>query len=178
MKTRHLITAALAATVLTLTGCSSDEPEKTTAPFVPLSTTAAAPAVSTSVAKTPGVYAPTDTGVSKSTGVEVTILSVEDVVSKYGPVTVFTFQLYNGGDKVMEDYNWPTPKLVYGPPGSPAEQVFSGSEGYGDGMTGALPPGMRQTVKHAFKVTKSELNPAVLTLGSVIWQGDWTAFHR
>jgi hypothetical protein len=33
-------------------------------------------------------------------------------------------------------------------------------------------------VKHAYKVTKAQLNPAVVTAGSVLWQGDFSKFHR
>ena len=176
MKVRHLI-PALAASALLVAGCSDDTPSKpVSAPVMPASSQAST-AASTS-AKTPGVYAPTDVGVSKSTGVEVSILSVEDVVSRYGPVSVFTFQLHNAGDKVFEGYNFPTPTLVYGAAGSPAEHRVSISEGYGDGVKGAVPPGSRQTVKYAYDVTKDKLSPAVVSAGSVIWQGDFSTFQR
>lgn len=171
VNTRSLAAATLLA--LTLTACSED-PKPTSPPVMPGSTTAAA----TSSASTPGINAPLDVGVSKSTGVEVSILSVEDTTSKYGPVSVFTFQLNNAGDKVFDGYNFPTPSVVYGPAGVKAESEVSLSEGYGEGVTGAVPPGMRQTVKYAYKVSKNELNPAVVTAGSVIWQGDFTTFQR
>lgn len=177
MKVRHLAAAALCA--LALTACTTDDPKPTGAPPVmpPASSTTTA-AAGSSGSSTPGVYAPTEVGVSKSTGVEVSILSVEDVNSRYGPVSVFTFQLHNAGSKVFEGYNFPTPTLVYGPAGSPAEHTVSLSEGYGDGVKGAVPPGSRQTVKYAYAVQKSQLNPAVVSAGSVIWQGDFSTFQR
>ncbi|MBF6216330.1 hypothetical protein IU487_35665 [Nocardia puris] len=115
---------------------------------------------------------------STNTGIETMIVSVEDVNSRYGPVTVFTFQLVNTGSKVFEGFNWPTPTVVYGPAGIPAEHTVSLSEGYGDGVQGAIPPGARQTVQHAYKVTKAKLNPAVVTVGSLVWQGDFATFQR
>lgn len=176
MKARHL--PAAAAIALALTACTTDDPKPTGAPPVMPAGTTTTAASSTSGTSTPGVYAPTDVGVSKSTGVEVSIVSVEDVNSRYGPVSVFTFQLFNNGQKVFEGYNFPTPTVVYGPAGSPAENTVSISEGYGDGVKGAIPPGSRQTVKYAYAVTKDKLNPAVVTAGSVIWQGDFATFTR
>jgi hypothetical protein len=172
------IALACAAAAIALTGCSdSDSPKGESTPVIPGTTaTAASSAPSTSTA--PAILAPTDTGRSKNAGVDVMILSVEDVTSRYGPVTVITFQLVNTGNEVFQGYNWPTPTLVYGAAGMPAEHTMSMTEGYGEGVTGAVPPGMRQTVKHAYKVTKDKLNPAVVTAGSIVWQGDLTAFQR
>lgn len=175
MKVRHL--AATAALALALTACSTDDPKPVSQPVMPASSATSAPPVSSGTS-TPGVYAPTDVGVSKSAGVEVSILSVEDVNSRYGAVSVFTFQLYNAGQKVFDGYNFPTPTVVYGPAGSPAENTVSITEGYGDGVKGAIPPGSRQTVKYAYAVTKDKLNPAVVSAGSVIWQGDFSTFQR
>lgn len=174
MKTRHAV-VVLAALTLTLTACGS-EPEKTPAPIAPLPTTVAP--VASGSPSTPGVYKPTDTGISQSTGVEVTILSVEQVAHKYGTLTVFTFQLHNGSGKIFEGYNWPTPTVVYGPAGVPAKQQYSGEDGFGDGVQGVITPGSKQTVRHAYQVAKADLNPAVVSVGSVVWQGDWTAFAR
>lgn len=179
VKIRHLV-PALAACALLATACTTDDPKPTGAPPVmpPASSTTTTAAAGSSGSSTPGVYAPTEVGVSKSTGVEVSILSVEDANSRYGPVTVFTFQLNNAGSKVFDGYNFPTPTLVYGAAGSPAEHTVSISEGYGDGVKGAVPPGSRQTVKYAYAVQKSQLNPAVVTAGSIIWQGDFSTFQR
>lgn len=174
-----LVTAA-AAGLLMVTGCGSNDsdPKPQSTPILPTSQALAGAAAGTSAAKTPGVIAPLDTGVSKNTGIEVSILSVEDMNSRYGPVAVFTFQLVNVGDKVFDGYNWPTPTVVYGAAGSPAEHTMSLTEHYGDGVQGAIPPGSRQTVKHAYKVAKSQLNPTVVSAGSVIWQGDFATFQR
>ncbi|MEU1550211.1 hypothetical protein [Nocardia sp. NPDC005745] len=176
---RSTAVAAAVCALLALTGCGSND-EDTKPKSTPILPTSQAPATSagTSPGKAAGVNAPLDTGVSKSTGMEVSILSVEDVNSRYGPVTVFTFQLVNTGTEVFQGYNWPTPTLVYGAAGSPAEHTMSISEHYGDGVQGAIPPGSRQTVKHAYKVTKDKLNPAVVTAGSVLWQGDFSTFQR
>ncbi|WP_280244254.1 hypothetical protein [Nocardia abscessus] len=170
--------AVLSGFALLLAGCSdSDEtPKPQSTPIIPTSQAPAAAA--TSPGKAAGVNAPLDTGISKGTGMETIILSVADVNSRYGPVTVFTFQVINVTDKVFDGYNWPTPVVVYGEAGSPAEHTVSLSEGYGDGVQGSIPPGSRQTVKHAYKVSKAQLNPAVVSVGSVIWQGDFTTFQR
>ncbi|CRY73604.1 hypothetical protein SAMN05421776_108230 [Nocardia farcinica] len=176
---RVVRTAAVVAAVLALASCTSngdDTPRGDATPIMPGTTATTASAATTSAS--PGVLAPTETGLSTSTGIETMIVSVEDVNGRYGPVTVFTFQLVNTGQKVFEGYNWPTPTVVYGPAGTPAEHTVSLSEGYGDGVQGAIPPGSRQTVQHAYKVTKAELNPAVVTVGSLVWQGDFAAFQR
>ncbi|PXW30391.1 UNVERIFIED_CONTAM: hypothetical protein DES50_108201 [Williamsia faeni] len=173
---------ASAAVLLIVSGCGSDDPEPQSTPIFPASqasiSASASTSVSASTSKVAGVNALLDTGVSKSTGIEVSILSVEDADSRYGPVTVFTFQLVNTGSEVFEGFLWPAPTVVYGVAGTPAEHSFSMSEQYGAGVQGAIPPGARQTVKHAYKVAKAELNPAVVTAGSVIWQGDFATFQR
>lgn len=176
LKIRHFAAVALCA--LALTACAED-PKPTTPPVMPPGTTAApATTAAATSSSTPGVYAPMDTGVSKASGMEASILSVEDANSRYGPVTVFTIQLFNAGQKVFDGSGFPTPTLVYGPAGTKAENTVSMTEGYGEGVAGAIPPGMRQTVKYAYQVQKSQLNPTVFTAGSVIWQGDFTSFLR
>ncbi|WP_280498551.1 hypothetical protein [Nocardia cyriacigeorgica] len=183
-RTRLIAAVAAAATVvLAFTGCSDsdDRPEAQTTPIIP-GTYEGEPGAPTSAAATTsgrskGVYAPTETGVGQS-GLEASILSVEDAPSAYGPVVLFTIQIVNTTDEVWEGYNWMTPTLVVGDAGVPAEHVNSIADGYGDGVQGAIPPGSRQTVKHAYKTSKAELNPAVLTAGSVIWQGDFSTFAR
>lgn len=178
MRPRHFTAAVLAVSALVLTACGSDEPPA--AQSTPILPTETAPPAAEPVAtetKTPGVYAPTDTAVGRS-GLEASILSVEDVESRYGPVTVLTIQIVNTTNELWEGYNWSTPALVYGAAGMPAEHVVSLSEGFGDGVQGAVPPGSRQTVKHAYKVTKAELNPAVVSASSAVWQGDFATFQR
>lgn len=174
---RRGIAAAILAAAL-VTGCSDDEPARgDSTPVMPgTATTVRASPITSSTS--PKVLAPTDTGHSKTGDIDIMILSVEDADSRYGPVTVVTFQLVNTGTAVWEGYNWPTPTLVYGPPGAIAERTVSLSEGYGKGVAGAVPPGARQTVKEAYKVTKAELNPTVITVGSVLWQGDFSTFQR
>lgn len=172
--------AAIAAIAVTLavTGCGdSGRDEVPRGESTPITTNGeTTTAATTSTAR--GVLAPTETGLSTNTGIETMILSVEEAQSRYGLVTVFTFQLVNTGQKIFEGYNWPTPTVVYGPAGSPAEHTFSLSEGYGEGVQGSIPPGMRQTVQHAYAVPKAELNPAVVTVGSLVWQGDFSTFTR
>lgn len=174
--------AAIAAIAVTLaiTGCGDsgrDEvPRGESTPITTIGGETEAAATTTSTAR--GVLTPTETGLSTNTGIETMILSVEEAQSRYGLVTVFTFQLVNTGDKIFEGYNWPSPVVVYGPAGSPAEHTFSLSEGYGEGVQGSIPPGMRQTVQHAYAVSKAELNPAVVTVGSLVWQGDFSTFTR
>ena len=134
-------------------------------------------AQTTTEAKTPGVNQPMDTGKSKS-GLEAMILSIEDTNTRYGPGVAITFQVVNTTQTVWDGFNWSTPTVVYGPAGTAAEKITSLSEGYGAGVQGAIPPGARQTVVHAYKVSKAELNPAVITAGSVVWQGDFATFQR
>lgn len=174
------IAAAAALAVTLLAGCGSDKPTKgdSTAVFPPGSAAPVATGAASTTSKSSAVLAPTDTGRSQTYGIDTIILSVEDTNSRYGAVTVFTFQLVNTSDKVFEGYNWPTPTVVYGAAGTPAEHTVSLSEGYGQGVTGAIPPGARQTVKHAYKVTKGQLDQAVVTVGSILWQGNFATFQR
>lgn len=176
-----MLAAAAAAVAMTAAGCGDggdNQRAGSATPVAPPSVSAATTSAAASTSSGPQVLAPTQSGVSKTTGVEVLFLSVEDANSRYGPVTVFTIQLVNNGDKVFESFNWPTPTVVYGPAGTPAENTVSVSEGYGSGVQGNMPPGARQTVKYAYKVTKDQLNPAVVTIGSLLWQGDFASFTR
>lgn len=174
--------AAAAALAVATTGCGDGggdgQAVGSATPVTPPSVSATTTAGAASTSSGPKVLAPTQSGVSATYNMETIILSVEDANSRYGPVTVFTFQLVNQGDKVFEGYNFPTPTLVYGAAGSPAENTVSISEGYGSGVQGSIPPGSRQTLKYAYKVTKDQLNPAVLTIGSLLWQGDFSTFQR
>lgn len=180
---KRVVGAAICAGALVLAGCGSDETSKGDAtPVMPSAATAAATSsAAASSSAAPGVLAPTDSGRSaNANGMEALILSVEDVQSRYGPVTVFTFQVINNGSKVFDGYNWSAPTVVYGPAGTPAKHTVSLSEGngYGKGVEGSIPPGSRQTVEHAYQVSKAQLNPAVVTAGSVLWQGDFSVFQR
>lgn len=171
--------AAAALLIAVLAGCGSDKATKgDSTPVVPPGTVAPASSAAASTSQSAAVLAPLDTGHSKSANMDVIILSVEDATSRYGAVTVFTFQLVNMGTDVFQGYNWPTPTVVFGAAGTPAEHTISLSEHYGDGVAGAIPPGARQTVKHAYKVTKAELDPAVVSAGSIIWQGNFATFQR
>jgi len=177
---RGAATIAAIAVTLAITGCGDSGkdgvPRGESTPITTTQSAEAPAAVTTSPQK--GVLAPTETGRSAAYDIDTMILSVEEKQSRYGTVTVFTFQLVNDGDKIFEGYNWPSPTVVYGPAGTPAEHTFSLSEGYGEGVQGSIPPGMRQTVQHAYDVPKAELNPAVVTVGSLVWQGDFSTFTR
>ncbi|WP_157107263.1 hypothetical protein [Nocardia grenadensis] len=127
--------------------------------------------------KTRGLYDPAETAVGQS-GLAAFIVSVAEVNSHVGSVTVITLQIENRTGQAWSGRNWTTPTVVYGDDGTPAQHVRSPSEGFGDGVQGTIPPGSRQTVKHAYKVSKAQLNPAVVTAGSVLWQGDFSKFHR
>ncbi|MCZ9630327.1 MULTISPECIES: hypothetical protein [Rhodococcus] len=180
---KKTLTIAALAGALVLAGCSKNEPQSVSEPIMP-STSASEVAATTSAAATTtkpgsGVLAPNEIGVSKNYGIETSILSVTtEQSSSYGPLTVFTLQLNNGSDEIFEGYNFPTPTLTYGEAGLPAESQFSISDGFGDGVKGSIPPGSRQTVKYAYDVDIAELNPAVVTIGSIVWKGDFTAFSR
>ncbi|NKY48024.1 hypothetical protein [Nocardia cerradoensis] len=173
------VAATFAVATAAVTGCSSSDNDKATSTPVmpPAATIAGHTTPASSTPSTPGVYQPLDTGKGKS-GLEASILSVEDADTRYGPGTVVTFQIVNTTQTPWEGYNWSEPSLVYGPAGTPAEKITSLSEGYGAGVQGTIPPGSRQTVKTAYKVSKSQLNPAVITAGSVVWQGDFATFQR
>ncbi|WP_157121232.1 hypothetical protein [Nocardia miyunensis] len=175
---RSIAVVAAAVVAVGLAACSSnDRPAAQSTPILPSATQSQAQPVASTTSSAPGVYAPMDTGKSRS-GLEASILAVDDANTRYGPGTVITFQVVNTTGAVWEGYNWSTPSVVYGPAGTPAETITSLSEGYGAGVQGSIPPGSRQTVKHAYKVSKAELTPAVVTAGSVIWQGDFSTFKR
>ncbi|GGL05961.1 hypothetical protein [Nocardia jinanensis] len=177
MRARQFAAAVAVVSAALLTGCGTDEePPVQTTVLQPASTGAASETVPPAT-KTRGLHEPTETARGQS-GLEASILSVEDVNSQFGPVTVVTIQIVNVTEEVWAGSNWTIPTLVYGDEGTPAKHVVSPTEGFGDGVVGAIPPGARQTVKHAYKVAKSELNPAVVTAGSVLWEGDFSTFKR
>ncbi|WP_415395230.1 hypothetical protein ACMTN4_07620 [Rhodococcus globerulus] len=141
-------------------------------------TTGVTAVVTTTTKSASGVLAPTEIGYSKNYGIETSILSVTTEGSNYGPLTVFTIQLNNSSDDTFDGYNFPTPTVTYGESGLPAKTQFSSADGFGDGVQGSVPPGSRQTVKYAYDVDLAELNPAVVTIGSIVWKGDFSAFSR
>ena len=191
---KKTLTIAAIATALVLAGCGKSEPQAVSEPVIPSASTTSAAARSeaapttkaaptttaaTTTKRGRGVLEPSEIGVSKTYGIETSILSVTtEQSSSYGPLTVFTIQLNNASDEVFQGYNFLTPTLTYGEAGLPADVQFSGADGFGDGVQGSIPPGSRQTVKYAYKVDLAELNPAVLTIGSLVWKGDFTAFSR
>lgn len=182
MRARQFAAVAVGAAVCALSACSAED-APTGQPVTVVARDETVTAEKTSSAsvppptKTRGLYDPAETAVGQS-GLAAFIVSVEEVNSQEGPVTVFTLQIENITDRVWNGRNWTTPTVVYGDAGTPAQHVKSPPEGFGDGVQGSIPPGSRQTVKHAYKVTKAQLNPAVVTAGSVLWQGDFSKFHR
>jgi hypothetical protein len=178
MRARQFAAVAVGAAVCALSACTADDtPTGQGQPMTVVASEETSAASVPPATKTRGLYDPDETAVGQS-GLAAFIVSVEEVNSQEGPVTVFTLQIENNTDDVWNGKNWTTPTVVYGDGGTPAPHIKSPSEGFGDGVQGLIPPGSRQTVKHAYKVTKAQLNPAVVTAGSVLWQGDFSKFHR
>lgn len=178
MRARQFAAVAVVAAVCALSACAADDAP--TGQDRPTTVVAGAETSTASVppaTKTRGLYDPAETAVGQS-GMAAFIVSVEEVNSHVGPVTVITLQIENRTEQAWSGRNWTTPTVVYGDDGIPAQHVKSPSEGFGDGVQGSIPPGSRQTVKHAYKVGKAQLNPAVVTAGSVLWRGDFSKFHR
>jgi len=125
-----------------------------------------------------GVYKPMDTAVSSKVDAEVTILAVDQENTTYGPATVFTFQILNTGNQLLDPFLWSSPDVTYGPAGQPAEWFVDSGAGLGMGLNGPIPPGARQTVREPFKVAKADLTEAVVSEGSLVWQGDFSTFAR
>lgn len=177
MKARRFAAVAVAAAVCVLSACAADEEPAAGQPVTVVASAETSAASVPPPTKTRGLYDPADTAVGQS-GLAAFIVSVEEANSQEGPVTVFTLQIENITGDVWNGKNWTTPTVVYGDEGTLAPHVKSPAEGFGDGVQGMIPPGSRQTVKHAYKVTKAQLNPAVVTAGSVLWKGDFSKFHR
>ncbi|WP_416063468.1 hypothetical protein [Rhodococcus indonesiensis] len=179
MVAKHFLTVATLAAVgaALLTGCGDSEPSgnELVLPSAPHSPSP--PVTTTEERRTRGVLGPYDTGVGRN-GAEVSILSVTDEVTNYGPATVFTFQIFNASDQIIEGSDWATPTVVYGPAGIPAEWFVSTADQLGLGTVGAIPPGSRQTVREGYKVSKAQLTETVVTEGSLIWSGDFSTFQR
>lgn len=178
---RPFAVAIAAGAAAVLVGCAQEAEQPTSAPVLPQTsaeTSVGSASPTTTQRETAGVLDPYETGVSKNFGVEVSILSVATEQSSYGPLTVFTFQLLNSSDAIFEGFNFNVPVVTYGEAGLPAKHQNSIADDLGNGVQGAVPPGSRQTIKYGYAVDIAELNPAVVTIGSLIWQGDFTAFAR
>ncbi|MCB8914012.1 hypothetical protein KUG88_28335 [Rhodococcus rhodochrous] len=167
---------ALLPAALLLAGCSGDDSADTPPPT---STSASAPAT-TPTETTPkrnvgeGVYEPTDEVVSETYGIATRITDVSPIDTRYGPGVVITFDLRNDSDEIFQDYNWPTPSLSTGERGVPAEQIFSGEDNLPQGVSGNIPPGASRVVRHGFEVSMEDMTDATLSVGSIIWRGDFT----
>ncbi|PXW34135.1 UNVERIFIED_CONTAM: hypothetical protein DES50_102763 [Williamsia faeni] len=93
---------------------------------------------------------------------------------------VFTFVIANKGTTPIEDGNWRDPSLVYGPNGTPAQTAMpfagQGDPNIGQPQQSPIPAGSKQTIRVGYDVPKSALTDAVLTEGSITWQGDFSNF--
>ena len=178
MNTRKFAAVALGAVTIAalVTGCGTKDSQQAV-----VNPTIVNPPASSSApdqySRSTGVLAPTDTGIGRN-GAEVTILSVNDEQTSYGPATVFTFQIYNKGQQTISPGDWTYPTVVYGPAGISAEWFVSTADHLGEGTQGAMPPGARQTIREGYKVSKAQLTETVVTEGSLVWQGDFSTFTR
>lgn len=179
MTARHSLTVAtlVAVGAALLTSCGGSEPSGEELVFPSATHSLTPPVATTEDRGIPGVLRPYDTGVGRN-GAEVSILSVTDEVTNYGPAAVFTFQIFNAGDQIIDEGDWRPPTVVYGAAGLPAEWFVSTADQLGLGTVGAIPPGSRQTVREGYKVSKAQLTEAVVTEGSLIWSGDFSTFQR
>ncbi|WP_019289812.1 hypothetical protein [Rhodococcus pyridinivorans] len=111
---------------------------------------------------------------SETYGIATRITDVFPIDTRYGPGVVITFDLRNESDEIFQDYNWPTPSLSTGERGVPAEQIFSGEDGLPQPVSGNIPPGASRVVRHGFEVSMEDMTDATLSVGSIIWRGDFT----
>lgn len=125
-----------------------------------------------------GNNAPTAAVTDPGTGLRLSIARVETVPSLSGTVTVFTFRFENPGRETVAASGWTAPVVVYGPADTPAAHNISVSEGFGADVPAPLAPGASQELRHAYRVPTALLNPARVSAGSVVWQGDFSAFRR
>ncbi|MEV0358175.1 hypothetical protein AB0H71_19215 [Nocardia sp. NPDC050697] len=121
-----------------------------------------------------GTHAPDEVVTDPDSGLRIAISRVEAVPSIAGTVTVLHFRFENPGRDPLPARGWTAPVLTYGPSDMPAAHVVSVSEGYGADVPGALAPGTSQELKHAYRVPRAELTSARVSVGSVIWEGDFT----
>ncbi|WP_232286115.1 hypothetical protein [Prescottella equi] len=170
---RTIATIALSATAaLVLGGCSSSDSKSTEEAAI-----TSAVSISTTTTTTTagaGVRKPSEEATSETYGIATKITDVSAVDTAYGPAVVVTIDLRNDSDKTFEDYNWPTPQLSHGPRGLPAERIVSFSDKLGDGVNGNIPPGGSRVVREGYKVSMDDMRDATLSVGSIIWRGDFT----
>lgn len=171
---RTIVAATIASVSLVLGACSdssdSESSPTSNATTTSTETTSAAPTSKVGA----GVYAPTDEVTSESYGIATRISDVSAINTRYGPGVVVTFDLKNNSDKIFEDYNWPSPQLSVGDRGVPVDQIFSMDDELGDGVTGHIPPGGSRVVRHGFETSMQDMTNATLSVGSIIWRGDFT----
>ncbi len=166
MKYRSVIVGMAIAGAALATGCSSDDkpPDTPATPATPDSWVegqidAAKP------------FAPNEVGIGRN-GAQVTINSVQDETTSYGPAAVFTFTINNTTAESIDSYLWTSPTLVQGT--TPVDSITSGADKLGYGIQGVIPPGASQTVREGYEIPKSAITDAVLTEGSIVWQGDFS----
>lgn len=121
-----------------------------------------------------GVHAPGEKAKSETYGVTTEIVAIGTEETSSGPATVITFELHNESDELFEDYNWPTPQVSYGAKGIQADSRYNLMTGLGDGVLGAIPPGGARTVRHGYAMDIAEMSDATISVGSLIWRGDFT----
>lgn len=167
---------ALLPAALLLAGCSGDDSADTTPP----ASTSTSASATTPTETTPernvgeGVYAPTDEVVSETYGIATRITDVSPIDTRYGPGVVITFDLRNESNEIFQDYNWPSPSLSTGERGVPAEEIYSGEDNLPQSVSGNIPPGASRVVRHGFEVSMEDMTDATLSVGSIIWRGDFT----
>lgn len=164
--------ALSAAAALVLGGCSSSDSDSPKAAIT--KSVASTTTTTTSENVGEGVYKPFEVATSKTYGIETSISDVSAMDTRYGPAVAITIDLKNGSDAIFQDYNWPTPQLSFGPRGLPAERIVSISEQLGEGVNGNIPPGGSRVVREAYKVSMDDMKDATLSVGSLIWRGDFT----
>ena len=159
---------------LLLAGCSdgdaADTPSTTSTP-TPVTTT-----VETTTERNvgAGVYAPTEEVESETYGIATRITDVSAINTRYGPGVVVTFDLRNNSDEIFQDYNWPSPSLSTGDRGIPATEIYSVEDDLPQSVNGHIPPGAGRVVKHGYQASIDDMTNATLSVGSIIWQGDFT----
>lgn len=173
MKRTIAAIALSAAAALVLGGCSSSDNDSSEAATTTTASNTTTTTTSENVGE--GVYKPFEVATSKTYGIETRISDVSAMDTKYGPAVAITIDLKNASNEIFQDYNWPTPQLSVGPRGLPAERIVSISEQLGEGVNGNIPPGGSRVVREAYKVSMDDMKDATLSVGSLIWRGDFTA---
>ncbi|WP_254597344.1 hypothetical protein [Prescottella equi] len=172
MKRTIAAIAFSAAAALVLGGCSSSDSDSSEAATPTTASNTTTTTTSENVGE--GVYKPFEVATSKTYGMETRISDVTAMDTRYGPAVAITIDLKNASNEIFQDYNWPTPQLSFGPRGLPAERIVSISEQLGEGVNGNIPPGGSRVVREAYKVSMDDMKDATLSVGSLIWRGDFT----